>query len=622
MAFSASLVPASAGRQISAVLTPLRSVHVQRAPCRLRASNSKQRAFFSGARSLRPYGGGGSRFTCTRAVHAEAAAPVATPSGAGTAFRELYPAVDAREAGSSVRELLEFARIRGEVGRGLRDPDAFRHMAAHALRSSYFWLHLDAAFRASQLGGSLGASLPDMWSSFRSAMGASRNYNTLFAELLVLFKQDYENIQRGCYKMPYDIDPNPLRNPQFNPGTVLSSVASFLREGRRVLERRRAGRFDDVWLEEAEFLPAYYKRTFHYQTDGYLSQYSAENYDYLVEALFVGGADAMRRHCMVPLAEFMRGRDPAATSYLEARRPRPAPPLPPLHDRREAATRGRRSAQEPAPALHSARPARPGSEDPGASPPPPFSSRPPPLPPPPTPLPPHPHPPGRQVACGTGRSLTFVKQSYPDLQITATDLSPFYLAEARKKLEGMAGAPVRFAQGRAERLPFPDASFDVLNCVYLFHEIPSPSGSRRRGSSSACSSPAASSSSWTPSRPAPPPAAPGARPRPRSPGGHATDASGGAQLGDREYLDPYLELFPRATTRRPFYVSYVKQDLAELFVGTAGFQADSAAIAFRSKLLSFRKPLEEAAPAPPPAPPAPEAAASVDALEQGPQPAP
>ena len=47
--------------------------------------------------------------------------------------------------------------------------------------------------------------------------------------------------------------------------------------------------------------PPYYLQKFHFQTDGYLSDGSAERYDHQVEVLFGGGAAAMRRHALVPL---------------------------------------------------------------------------------------------------------------------------------------------------------------------------------------------------------------------------------------------------------------------------------------------------------------------------------
>jgi ubiquinone/menaquinone biosynthesis C-methylase UbiE len=47
--------------------------------------------------------------------------------------------------------------------------------------------------------------------------------------------------------------------------------------------------------------PSYYVQNFHHQTDGYLSEFSANLYDLQVEILFGGSADAMRRRILAPL---------------------------------------------------------------------------------------------------------------------------------------------------------------------------------------------------------------------------------------------------------------------------------------------------------------------------------
>ena len=55
---------------------------------------------------------------------------------------------------------------------------------------------------------------------------------------------------------------------------------------------------DDVDLRH---YPKYYRRTFHWQSDGYLSRKSAALYDLGVEFLFGGTADIMRRQAIPPL---------------------------------------------------------------------------------------------------------------------------------------------------------------------------------------------------------------------------------------------------------------------------------------------------------------------------------
>lgn len=52
-----------------------------------------------------------------------------------------------------------------------------------------------------------------------------------------------------------------------------------------------------------EGYPSYYVQNFHHQTDGYLSELSANMYDLQVEILFGGSADAMRRRILAPLKE-------------------------------------------------------------------------------------------------------------------------------------------------------------------------------------------------------------------------------------------------------------------------------------------------------------------------------
>jgi ubiquinone/menaquinone biosynthesis C-methylase UbiE len=86
----------------------------------------------------------------------------------------------------------------------------------------------------------------------------------------------------------------------------LQTLPRFLLDLPRVFARGRAGNHRDLpeHVELASF-PKYYRRTFHWQTDGYLSDRSAALYDLGVELLFVGCADVMRRQA---LAEVLRRR--------------------------------------------------------------------------------------------------------------------------------------------------------------------------------------------------------------------------------------------------------------------------------------------------------------------------
>jgi ubiquinone/menaquinone biosynthesis C-methylase UbiE len=57
---------------------------------------------------------------------------------------------------------------------------------------------------------------------------------------------------------------------------------------------------------DIEGYPSYYVQNFHHQTDGYLSDNSANLYDLQVEILFGGSADAMRRRILSPLKEGLK----------------------------------------------------------------------------------------------------------------------------------------------------------------------------------------------------------------------------------------------------------------------------------------------------------------------------
>ncbi|MBD2629377.1 class I SAM-dependent methyltransferase [Trichormus variabilis] len=67
-------------------------------------------------------------------------------------------------------------------------------------------------------------------------------------------------------------------------------------------ERLTQNRYQDFAQEiEKDGYPSYYVQNFHHQTNGYLSDLSANLYDLQVEILFGGAADIMRRRILAPL---------------------------------------------------------------------------------------------------------------------------------------------------------------------------------------------------------------------------------------------------------------------------------------------------------------------------------
>jgi ubiquinone/menaquinone biosynthesis C-methylase UbiE len=83
---------------------------------------------------------------------------------------------------------------------------------------------------------------------------------------------------------------------------------------RRTNKHREFGERSRRWLDE---LPAYYRRNFHHQTDGYLSERSADLYEHQVELLFRGGADAMRRLILSPLRSHFGPQEGRGLRFLE-----------------------------------------------------------------------------------------------------------------------------------------------------------------------------------------------------------------------------------------------------------------------------------------------------------------
>jgi ubiquinone/menaquinone biosynthesis C-methylase UbiE len=123
----------------------------------------------------------------------------------------------------------------------------------------------------------------------------------------VLFEKDLANAEAGLYPLPLDIAQEMRR-----AGASLKYLADIP----RVAARRRRNGHNEL-KEATRDLPRYYRQNFHYQTDGYLSADSARLYDFQVEALFSGTADAMRRRAFVPVADFLKGRNPKRTVLLD-----------------------------------------------------------------------------------------------------------------------------------------------------------------------------------------------------------------------------------------------------------------------------------------------------------------
>ncbi len=157
------------------------------------------------------------------------------------------------------------------------------------------------------------------------------------------------------------------------------------------------------------------------------------------------------------------------------------------------------------------------------------------------------------LACGSGAFLSNLAAAFPRARLIGLDLSPAYLAEARRS----AGAD-ELIQANAEHLPVADAGLDAVTCVYLFHELP-PKLRPRVAAEIA---------------------------RVLKPGGLLAFADS-AQKADEPHLARLLEVFP-AYFHEPYYESYGETDLTALF-GAAGLTLVSQDRAFLTKALLFEK---------------------------------
>jgi ubiquinone/menaquinone biosynthesis C-methylase UbiE len=114
-----------------------------------------------------------------------------------------------------------------------------------------------------------------------------------------LHRRDLANVDAGLYprELLFDI---PVRR-------YLREFPRLLRDAPRVVRRKRDRDFRDIPSVDKHRFPPYYRRTFHWQTDGYFSEQSAELYELGVELLFRGTADVMRRQIIPPITEWVRG---------------------------------------------------------------------------------------------------------------------------------------------------------------------------------------------------------------------------------------------------------------------------------------------------------------------------
>lgn len=118
-----------------------------------------------------------------------------------------------------------------------------------------------------------------------------------------LLATDLANVRAGLY-------PRSLLF-QFPVRDHARALPALLADVPRTLRRFRSRDHRDLPPEaDSARYPDYFRRNFHWQTDGYFSRRSARLYDLGVELLFLGVADVMRRQVIPPITRELarRGR--------------------------------------------------------------------------------------------------------------------------------------------------------------------------------------------------------------------------------------------------------------------------------------------------------------------------
>jgi len=328
----------------------------------------------------------------------------------------------------------------------------------------------------------------------------------ILLEASLAYEQDYKRISDGKYKLPYDMY---TLNRQNSPIFAGQQTIRFVNEAIGTIARSNRGTEEDkrTWLTgtKSSLYPDYYHNAFHYQTDGWMSSTSANVYETSTETLFLGRQDAMQRTALAPLVEYAND-----TEQMKRNNGRPLKVL--------------------------------------------------------------------EVACGTGRFLTFARDNLPaETEFAAVDLSPFYLDKARDNdknwrsirkqnngsddVEPVEVKPLRLVQAKAEDLPFSDEEFDVVMCIYLYHEVPRKVRSQISKEMARVTK-----------------------------GGGLVIFTDSIQLGDRPSLDATIGNFGKMN--EPHYVDYTTDCLPKHFENS-GLECLTKSVCSTTKTLTFKKPQME-----------------------------
>ena len=120
----------------------------------------------------------------------------------------------------------------------------------------------------------------------------------VWAEIKELFANEYEEFSKRGLKLP---------DPEWGDYVrKVNQIAQSLIDIPKVKKRQAEKNVQDVPMEGLRSdLPNYYTQNFHFQSDGWFSDKSADIYDHQVEVLFAGCGQSMRRSVLPILDDEM-----------------------------------------------------------------------------------------------------------------------------------------------------------------------------------------------------------------------------------------------------------------------------------------------------------------------------
>ncbi len=182
-----------------------------------------------------------------------------------------------------------------------------RFGAAQGARVAWYTAH---AYAMKRLNRRLEPSLPGAPKKIEKPSRPVPSERRLLADVGALMLRDLSNVEAGYYPMPND--------EKGGLSGLIKRSRAFFNDVPKVARRRRLDAHQEVFTDDQKGKkPRYYLQNFHFQTDGWLSEESAELYDFQVETLFYGSAAAMRRQGLVPLAQLLRQSDQRQIAYAD-----------------------------------------------------------------------------------------------------------------------------------------------------------------------------------------------------------------------------------------------------------------------------------------------------------------